>query len=54
MSLDVYAHIVIDPDADERLDCWRGVYAAEGSRGVWSPVRSEAGESDRDRASVAT
>jgi hypothetical protein len=47
MSLDVYAHVVIDPNADEWQAFWREAYAAERSRGV-VPVWSRDGEIDGD------
>jgi integrase len=50
MSLDVYAHVVIDPAADEWRDFWRAAYAAERAPGVVS-VWSEGDEIDPEAAS---
>jgi hypothetical protein len=52
MSLDVYAHVVIDPAADEWRTFWRGAYAAGRSAGV-VPVWSEDDEEGRDPAAEA-
>jgi integrase len=52
MSLDVYAHVVIDPAADEWRGFWRAAYAAGRSHGVVS-VWSEDDETDREPASRA-
>jgi integrase len=46
MSLDVYAHVVIDPAADEWRGFWRAAYAAGRSYGVVS-VWPEGQEDDR-------
>ena len=52
MSLDVYAHVVIDPAADEWRGFWRAAYVAGRSHGV-VPVWSEGDESDPDPAARA-
>jgi integrase len=52
MSLDVYAHVVIDPAADEWRSVWRGSYAAGRSADVVS-VWSEGDDEGRDPATEA-
>jgi hypothetical protein len=52
MFLDVYAHVVIDPAADEWRSFWRSAYAAERAPGVVS-VWSESDETDRNPAALA-
>jgi hypothetical protein len=43
MSLDVYSHVVVDPNGDEWRAFWRDAYVAERSPGL-VPVRSETSE----------
>jgi integrase len=49
MSLDVYAHVVIDPATDEWRGFWRAAYAAGRSHGVVS-VWSESDQTDLEPA----
>jgi hypothetical protein len=52
MSLDVYAHVVIDANADDWHDFWRETYVAARSPGVVS-VRSPREESRLELATQA-
>jgi integrase len=50
MTLDVYSHVIVDPNGDEWREHWSAVYAAERRPRV-VPVWSQEGETTRDPAS---